>query len=333
MLTKIRKIMDPLRFHGAGKRPPFFEGWYFKCVSRDGGEQLALIPGVHLDPQTVQSHAFIQVLQGGRNTTHFIRYPLTAFKAATTGLSFSLSGNHFSSHHLHLDIDEPGIRLFGELIFSELQQWPVTIWSPGAMGWYAWAPFMQCYHGVGSLDHLLSGRLFLNDHLLDFDGGRGYMEKDWGSSFPSAYIWMQSNHFDVPKTSLMISLAMIPWLSGKSFAGFIAGFLFNGRLFRLATYTGAKLSALQVEDHLVNLEMQSRHHRLQVTAHRATGGWLQAPGTSGMGARIAETLQGRLDVLFFEKKFSKERLLFKGAGLHAGLDAAGDLSRLCEAGC
>lgn len=332
MFRKISQVLDPLGYHGAAKKTPFFEGWYFKCVSRDGGEQLAIIPGVHLHEQAEERHAFIQVLQGGSNATHYIRYPLTAFKAATRGLSFSLSGNHFSLNHLHLDINEPGLRLCGELHFSGLQPWPVTVCSPGAMGWYAWAPFMQCYHGVGSLDHLLSGRLSLNDRLLDFAGGRGYLEKDWGSSFPSAYLWMQSNHFGIPATGLMISVAVIPWLGGKSFAGFIAGFLLNGRLFRLATYTGANLRALQVEDHVVYLHIESRRHRLQVTAHRATGGWLQAPGTSGMGARIAETLQGRLDVRFFEKRSSQELLLFNGAGLHAGLDAAGDLTQLCEAG-
>ncbi|MEZ4893124.1 MAG: tocopherol cyclase family protein [Saprospiraceae bacterium] len=37
--------------------------------------------------------------------------------------------------------------------------------------------------------------LTINGEELDFTGGKGYMEKDWGRSFPSAYFWMQTNHF------------------------------------------------------------------------------------------------------------------------------------------
>ncbi|MCK7537696.1 MAG: tocopherol cyclase family protein [Marinilabiliales bacterium] len=37
--------------------------------------------------------------------------------------------------------------------------------------------------------------------MADFSGGRGYIEKDWGHSFPSAYVWMQSNHFQLARIS------------------------------------------------------------------------------------------------------------------------------------
>jgi hypothetical protein len=63
------------------------------------------------------------------------------------------------------------------------------------MGWYSYVPFMECYHGLISIDHKLQGSLQINGQEIDFTEGKGYAEKDWGTSFPEGYVWMQSNHF------------------------------------------------------------------------------------------------------------------------------------------
>ena len=47
-------------YHGAGRRGPYFEGWYLKCQTRDG-RALALIPAVHQD-RTGRRSASLQVL-------------------------------------------------------------------------------------------------------------------------------------------------------------------------------------------------------------------------------------------------------------------------------
>jgi hypothetical protein len=48
-------------YHGHGKQPPFFEGWYYKLVSADETHRIAVIPGVQLGED---GHAFVQVLDG-----------------------------------------------------------------------------------------------------------------------------------------------------------------------------------------------------------------------------------------------------------------------------
>lgn len=106
---------------------------------------------------------------------------------------------------------------------SCLGQAPATVTSPGIMGWYAWMPVMECYHGVVSFSQDLSGSLSLDGGRLTFDGGRGYLEKDWGRAFPTGYIWMQSNHFTRPGACLVASVAVIPWRRTQ-FRGFIVGF-------------------------------------------------------------------------------------------------------------
>ena len=67
---------------------------------------------------------------------------------------------------------------------------------------------------------------------IDFTGGRGYTEKDWGHSFPIGYVWMQSNHFSKPEISFKCSIAKIPFKI-FSFNGFIAGLWLKKKTYRV----------------------------------------------------------------------------------------------------
>ena len=95
----------------------------------------------------------------------------------------------------------------------------------------------------------------INDRSVDFSGGRGYIEKDWGMTFPRAYIWMQSNHFQRAGVSLTASVATIPWLTGW-FRGFLVGLLVEGILYRFTTYLGSKINQLSVNDRFVTWSLQ-----------------------------------------------------------------------------
>jgi len=79
-----------LAYHGHGKEPPFFEGWYYKLVSTTGEHRYAIIPGVFLSRDPDRHHAFVQVLDGasGRSTYH--RYPSDAFWAAEGELNLRI---------------------------------------------------------------------------------------------------------------------------------------------------------------------------------------------------------------------------------------------------
>ena len=192
------------------------------------------------------------------------------------------------------------------------------------MGWYAWMPAMECYHGVLSFDHAIEGALTLNGLAHDFSGGRGYIEKDWGQAFPAAWVWFQTNHFPEPAVCLTASVAIIPWI-GRAFPGFIIGLWRAGHLYRFATYTGARIEKLRVSDDQVLWAVRNRQHRLEMTATRAAGGLLLGPTREDMGKRVNETLSAAVDVRLSTLAGAT---LFAGQGRHAGLEAHGDLARL-----
>ena len=323
----VRHILHPERYHGHGKCPPFFEGWYYKLVDASERHRYAVIPGIYASSDPAEHHAFVQVLDGTTGHTAYHRYPPDAFHAARDAFDIRIGPNRFTAESISLDITSLEQTISGEVRFKGTTPWPVTVASPGIMGWYSWVPFMECYHGVISLDHSLRGGLAVDGQQIDWAGGRGYIEKDWGVSFPSAWVWMQSNHFSQPGTSITASVAIIPWLRG-AFRGFIIGLWHEGRLTRFATYTGASIDRLEITDNRVSWAIRDRSHRLELEAMRASSGALRGPGKADMGVRVPETLQATVQVRLFRREHGRNRVLFDDLGRHAGLEVAGDLERL-----
>ncbi len=331
----LRSIWRSERYHGRGRRPPFFEGWYFKLIDASEQHRYAIIPGVFIGRDPAASHAFVQTLDGATGATAYHRYPFEAFEASRDEFAIRVGPNHFRADRIVLDIDRPEGRLAGELRFAAGAAWPVTLTSPGIMGPYAFAPFMECYHGVLSFDHRITGQLAVDGVPVDFSGGRGYIEKDWGQAFPKAWIWMQSNHFGeaAAGTCLTASVAIIPWLGG-AFPGFIAGLWHGGQLYRFATYTGARLERLDLEDTHVTWRLagragpHNRLHRLEIAAWRAAGGLLHSPERVVMLQRVLESLTARLDVRLLAIHGGREQVIFAGTGRHAGLEIVGPIPEI-----
>jgi len=324
MRRSIKQVMTPASFQGTNSKAPYFEGWYYKLVDASGNTRLAVIPGMMLDPKPENDQAFIQVMDGETSHVVFKQFPLSAFKPIKNVLDVSLGGNHFSLQHILLDIAQDDFRIKGEVTFGVLAPWPVSIASPGIMGWFAWIPFMQCYHGLVSFDHSLAGKLTINGKEIDFTGGRGYIEKDWGSSFPECWIWMQTNHFTEPGTSLSASIARIPWL-GSTFPGYIVGLWHQRELYRFATYNGTKVKRLEMTPEKICWTLTNRTHRLELAADRAGSGLLYAPGDAGMARRVAESLTARVEVRL---STLQGKVLFEDEGCYAGLEVVGDVRRL-----
>ena len=183
---------------------------------------------------------------------------------------------------------------------------------------------MECYHGVLSFDHLIEGRLELNGKSIDFNGGRGYIEKDWGRSFPSYHIWVQTNHFKKPGTSLMASIANIPWLR-KSFDGFLIGLWHDAHLYKFTTYTGAKITNFQHDQEKLVIHVQSKRYRLEIEVLYESGVVLQTPVLGEMKGRLSETLTAETKVKLYRKSKSVESLVFNDIGRHTGLEIEGTI--------
>ena len=312
---RIRKLWDPATYQEGRKSHGYFEGWYFKLVDAAGERAVAVIPGISM-ARGGEQHAFIQ-LNRDDGTSAYWRFPVDDFVWSRDRFEVSIGPNTFSSRGIELDLSGKAGELRGAVTFGEWVPWPVTALSPGIMGWYRFVPFMECYHGVLGLDHSLMGSLTLDGVTTDLTGGRGYAEKDWGRSFPEAWVWLQSNHFGAPGTSLTLSVAKIPFM-GSWFVGQIAGLLHNGHLYRFTTYTGAKLTHLEHRDGGVTVVMRDRRHELVVEADGAHPGELASPVLGGMTGRVQESLSGRVHVRLVRR--SDGSVVYEGDGTNTGME-------------
>jgi tocopherol cyclase len=323
----LRTLYRPDVFHGHGKSKKFFEGWFFKVVDPDGEHVYSFIPGIFLGQKRNDAHSFIQIMNGKTGETFYHRYTKNEFSASRKTFDVQIATNRFNSEKIILDISREDQIVHGTLKFLNTTPWPVTFLSPGTMGWYSYVPFMECNHGVVSLYHDLDGELTIDSKKIDFTGGRGYIEKDWGKSFPEAWIWIQSNHFETPRTSIVASVAKIPWMF-SSFRGFIIGFYHNDTLYRFATYTGAKITQLKLIEEYVSLIVQDKKYRLTIKTKRGKTGMLYSPHRIDMMERTAESLDAITEVHLTD--ISSGKIIFEGTGKHSGLDINGKIKEIMD---
>lgn len=324
MFDRLRRLYDPPSFQGRGRKGGYFEGWYFKQSSPDG-RVVALIPGISLSSDP---HAFIQVNDGPARRSAYFRFPETEFRASGPGEPFrvEIGGNSFSRRGISLDLAEGGIAYRARMEFADALPYPPSLLSPGIMGWYAFMPFMECYHGLVSIDHGLSGRIRSESGEIDFTGGRGYIEKDWGRSFPESWIWMQSNLFAGQSASVMVSVARIPWL-GAAFSGFLAFLRFGGRTRVFASYNGSRVRRARAGGGRAELAIERGGRRLSISAACSHAEDLQAPVDGRMERIIKESVDSRISVEFSDRRDGSR---FSGTALAAGLEMVGSMDALLD---
>ncbi|BFN37835.1 tocopherol cyclase family protein [Fidelibacter multiformis] len=321
-LYTVRKIWHPEWFQGYYNKKTYFEGWYFKIVSQDGKHRYAIIPGITTGKD---AHAFIQIINGNNGNTVYHRFLIEDFKYSTKDFEISIGYQYFSRDRLHVDVGKGEEYFYAHLDFQHSVRYPVKFHSPGIMGWYRFVPFMECFHGVVSMHHTVQGVVKTVNDVISIQGGRGYIEKDWGLSMPKAWVWMQTNSFQHhPKASFMLSVAHIPWL-GSSFTGFL-GFLYDEpHLYSFATYLGARISDLSLSPNTLHIVIDAKTFSVHIEGTKGTSGALRAPQTGDMTRIIHESIDASLRVTVKDKE---NKILFKDSTHIAGLELVGDPNHL-----
>lgn len=296
-------------------RKPYFEGWYFKLVTKSG-RALALIPGVQ--HTRVGATSFIQLIDGFSGITDYFEFSRDSFEAQKNPFTIRIEKNTFSLEGFDVDLKNQKRIISGQVSFYNRIPYQPIVGTSSIMGPFDYLPMMECRHGVLSIDHDLSGSLILDNGQINFDGGRGYIEKDWGRSFPSSYIWLQTNHFNQKGNSFLLSLARIPYL-GMAFPGFLGYLHFDNRWFRFGTYTGAKVFGSCRVDELT-LSVQRGPKRLEINARRSRSGLLQAPVNGEMKRPIHESLDASIEL----RLYRGSKLEWSGLGKSAGMEIVGN---------
>ncbi len=285
-------------FQGNLNKRNYFEGWYYKQVTRDERYSISFIPGISLSDD---SHAFIQCIISDENNclkSYYIRYSLEEFSSSDLPFKVEIENNQFSLTGISIDLEDI-VSIAGEIDFGKLQTINRSVFTPNIMGFFSYIPKMECNHGLVSMNHSLKGSLVIDGKNIDFTGGKGYIEKDWGKSFPQSYVWIQSNHFD-SDTSLFFSTATIPFL-GFKFNGLICNLTHQGIEYRFATYNNSRLKIEKINDKEISLKIKKGNLLLKLEASIEDSRELKAPYKGNMEKVIKEVLGGNVSVTLYNK--------------------------------
>jgi hypothetical protein len=318
------KLFKPWIFQGNLRKRNYFEGWYYKQVSANQDNVLSFIPGVSLVKK--DQHAFIQVIDGVKGETWYFRYPLESFHYHSSEYLCKIGDSVFYRDGLTLNIDQDGHLVKGELSFTDPVEFPSTVFNPGIMGWYSFVPRMECKHGIVSVDHGIEGSLERDGKKVDFSGGRGYIEKDWGTSFPAEWLWLQCNNFENTRTSLMLSVARIPWMS-SFFMGHICFLYTGGEFYRFASYNGSNIISIDQKMNSLRVTLERKNQKLEIEMELKKSGLLKAPAHGVMDRVIKESVDSSVSFRFQK---GEDLPVLESRGVHAGLEVTENIVEMVK---
>lgn len=276
---KKESTQQEFSLHKPADNRPWFEGWYYRLTDKD--ISLAVIIGIQRDEHKAAS-AFIQILDTLRHRSDYHSFSMNEVHISEQPYTIHIGPHSFSREHLRLQFPD----IHCDLTCSNFFPLHVSRYAPTIMGPFSYLDSMQCVHSIISLYHDVAGSLRINDTAYQIRG-RGYMEKDRGSSFPSSYVWFQSNTSKEVYSSFFLSIAHIP-LSATSFKGCICVLMINGKQLRFASYLGCRVRKIKHKNIWI---LNQYPYKVYVKITQGKGCTLKAPEEGAMSHEIQETLE------------------------------------------
>ena len=297
------------------KKKYYFEGWYFKNTCDD--ICISFIPGISINKD--KNKAFIQIITNDKS--YYINYDIDDFKYSDNPFYIKIGKNYFSKDMIHIDINDSdeNIVMYGDIEYSNSINICNSLISPSIMGPFSYVPFMECNHSVISMKCSVNGKICISDREIVFDDGDGYIEKDYGCSFPKSYIWCQGNSFSKKDASFMISIADIPFML-FNFRGFICSLIIDGCEYRFATYNNSKIVKYDVRDNYFNIILKKGHYYLDINCTFGDGIKLVAPVKGEMNKDIFESITEVISVCLRKD----DEIIFEDTSRNCGLEIVYD---------
>lgn len=293
----------------------YFEGWYFKNSFEN--TTISFIPGLNIENKN--KSCFIQIITN--SNSYYIPYKFDDFHFSYNPFYIQIQNNYFSEDKIILDINDKNIKISGTLYFTNSIKLKKKFLCPNIMGPFSYFPSMECNHAILSLTHYINGSLKVNNQTYTFKNGKGYIEKDWGTSFPSAYTWCQGNNFSNNlNASLFLSIATIP-LKFLTFKGFICVLYFNEKEYRFTTYNGSKIEKYNYQKNFIDICLTNKNYKLSVKAKNKDFSKLLAPQNGNMSIHVSESINSELEVILQENN----NIIFKDTSINCGLEIKGNI--------
>lgn len=267
-----------------------FEGWFTKIDDQENELMLSIIWGYSTHKYT--KHAFIQFQDSLKHKTTYITYPIDELKWKTDPFVLQIGKNELSQKGIFLNFVMNSVTVKGEFYFSDFTTIKHSILKPNIMGWLTFFP-NECNHSIISMNHKVTGNIQIGNQSWKIMDADGYIEKDWGTSFPKEYVWVHAN--DWKRSSVVFSYATVPFL-GKHAKGFFLVLHHDEKEYRFSSIEGSKLTDFNVLKDSFNATIEKKGIRLKLKAKQFNPVTLTSPKGGEMKSHIKESLDGMIEL-------------------------------------
>jgi tocopherol cyclase len=334
-------------FHGDGIAKKYFEGWYLKVTLPEIEQTFAFMYSIEnpFDKESYSGGA-VQIL--GIDEQYLCRtFPdVKQFWASKNIFSFGHWGKHnlaiqpqlLSSQEFTNNIQE-GYQVTATLnqgcIYNPKNQnycrWqyqikPVFGWGnsnflqQATAGWLSYLPIYDPGWQVTMAHGLATGWLEWENQIYQFTNAPAYSEKNWGTSFPKKWFWLNCNSFQ-NQTDLAITagggIRDILWW--QETVGLI-GIHYRGKFYEFVPWNARISWKIKPWG---KWQMQAvNHQNYSITLTGKTdllGAYVRTPTAKGLILNCRDTTQGNL---VLELKF-KANVIVKANSNLAGLEIGG----------
>ena len=222
------------------KKRNYFERWYFRLQSDK--LTMVLIPEI-LYGENGESLGRLQVLFPNGAYSYTYEYPVNMNLPGS--LFVVLGRNVFTEACLHLDLDQPDLRIKGDIYFDDEVGTKFRVMGP--LGVFPLAKVVATRQKVWAMEQKVSGRLEVGrgrESFL-FAPSRGYLEEQRGRTLPRGYFWSHCNWFDDADLAVSCAGADVDFAGKKEALRLCFGCIrWEGQELTMATYKGARLERI-----------------------------------------------------------------------------------------
>jgi hypothetical protein len=277
---------------------PYFEGYYFKFINNQK-EIVILIAGISIS--ATEKFSFIQIASNYDKEVSLHKFPLKDLESSENSFFFKIGNNAFGPDKITINIHE----ITAEIHLKNSIQWSRSILNPNIMGILSYVPKVECKHDVITINTEVSGYINLVKHNINFDNGDGYIEKNWGYSFPKKYMWLHANQFQNKAISLQFATAKPKWIFIRPKVHI--GYVMSGKPIHFGTH---KLSIFRVrsDSNSISITIKTIKHIITINVKNRAPVNLIGPEKGQLKNEIAEYLNSEIELIVIKRKFLKSNV-------------------------
>ena len=290
---------NPALLQGNLGKHKYFEGWFQKIYSHEHAASFILIYGFATGNMS-EEIGFIQLLIPGHPVVH-LNFSKDEIELNKTKHSVQFGHNIISDEHIL-------IQQGGHLIDLRNQHQITNKYKSNSMGSYYLVPGLPCYHAILQNDSSLSGTIKVGPIQYNLHNASGYLEKNWGTSFPEKYFWMHAQDPKDSQNQLLFSQADVIWQKRK-FTKHFGHLIINGKHLDLRKIPRKKIKYTVDNERNESIYFQQHNMHLHYNLKSVNSVLFKSPQQGTMSHEITHNVDVPISIEYKHKTLNKKTLM------------------------